>query len=389
MTGFDRRSYLALVLASTMAGCSLPEDESMPDQIVTDAASIADLAAGDVVAVANGLDRTAIRTDETETPVQDALDRVAERGGGRVYLPPGLVRERGPVRPHPNTGVYGFGMNVSVLQITESGTDGIRFDRDTKTQRVQLDGFELRGPGLGVETGVALHFVSNPADPATDPADFYVGRLYCREWANSVYRVDSDVGPFQCRHDFLRMDDCDAGNENGLLEWRSSYGPANRFGTVVAYPTASRSGANTDLLYQRGGELAVGDITTGGTSGTLVDTRAGRLHVGRLHYEPERQPSVPRTLVRIGGGATRFDDVVVDAGAVGYVYELGAGAGNALLFGPPGGRGEVRRNVVNIAGTLDRTRRSWYFGRPAEVDVTRGSQTGSLRVLGTAGQGMG
>jgi len=347
------------------------------------------LTRGHIVAIGRDLETAIVEPSDSETPVQDALDTVAE-SGGRVYLPPGVVRDRGPIRPYRNTGIYGYGMNVSVLQITRPNTDGIRFDRSPRASRVQLDGFELRGPGRDADSGVAIHFCDNDTDTVTDPADFYVGRLYCWAWNNTVYRVDAGVGPFQCRHDFLRMDDCDAGDERALIEWRASYGPANWFGTVVAYPSADRSRANSALLHQRGGELTVGDITTGTTTGRLVDTRNGRLRVGRLHYEPVGQRGVPRSLVRIGpNGTTRFDDVLVDSEAVRYVYELSRGAGNATLSGSVGGRGTIRENTVNVAGRLDPDRRSWYFGRSADVDVTGSSGTGSLRVLGSAGEGLG
>ncbi|WP_233138656.1 glycoside hydrolase family 55 protein [Halorubrum salipaludis] len=383
----DRRSYLAALLAST-AGCSGWGGDG---DMTTDppAEPIDSLVAGHVVAVGLDLEETVIRTADTETPVQDALDAVAD-SGGRVYLPPGLVRERGPVRPHRNTGIYGFGMNVSVLQIAEANTDGILFDRDPRASRVALDGFELRGPGRNTSSGVAIHFRDNDADPVSDPADFYVGRLYCWAWNDSVYRVDEGVGPFQCRHDFLRMDDCDAGDRDALIEWRSSYGPANWFGTVVAYPSAERSGADSGLLYQRGGEITVENITTGTTTGRLVDKAYGRLHVGRLHYEPVEQRAVPDSLVRIGpGGATRINDVIVDSGAAEYAYELRRRAGNAVLFAPADGRGTIRENAVNVAGQLSADRPSWYFGSAADVDVTGRSRTGNLRVLGTAGRGMG
>ena len=384
-----RRSFLALALATSTAGCSLFGGDGVPTETQATPTAVQSLAAGHVVAVGQDFELTEIETDDTETPVQDALDAIADRGG-RVYLPPGRVTDRGPVRPYENTGIYGFGMNVSVLEITRRNTDGIRLDRDERTHRVQIDGFELRGPGVGTDTGVAVHFLSNERDSATDPADFYVGRLYCREWANTVYRVDEGVGPFQCRHDFLQVADCDAGDRDGLVEWRSDYGPANWFGTIVAYPTASSSGRNSRLLHQRGGALSIDLVTTGATAGRLVDTENGRLHVGRLHYEPVGQRSVPRSLVRVGpDGATRFDDAVIDSGTVDYTYELGRGAGHAVLFGPPGGQGTVRRNVVNVAGRLDGDRLSWYFGRPADVAVTGTSSTGSLRVLGTAGRGMG
>ena len=310
----DRRSYLGVLLASATAGCSgWGEGVSTPPS--------EPLTRGHIVAIGRDLETTIVEPNDSEAPVQDALDTVAE-SGGRVCLPPGVVRDRGPIRPYRNTGIYGYGMNVSVLQITRSNTDGIRFDRSPRASRVQLDGFELRGPGREADSGVAIHFCDSDADPVSDPADFSLGRLYCWAWNNTVYRVDEGVGPFQCRHDFLRMDDCDAGDERALIEWRSSYGPANWFGTVVAYPSADRSEADSVLLHQRGGEIAIGDITTGTTTGRLVDTRNGHLRVGRLHYEPVGQRSVPRSLVRIGpNGTARVDDVLVLRGdePVGHV----------------------------------------------------------------------
>jgi len=378
----DRRSYLGVLLASATAGCSgWGEGVSTPPS--------EPLTRGHIVAIGRDLETTIVEPNDSEAPVQDALDTVAE-SGGRVCLPPGVVRDRGPIRPYRNTGIYGYGMNVSVLQITRSNTDGIRFDRSPRASRVQLDGFELRGPGREADSGVAIHFCDSDADPVSDPADFSLGRLYCWAWNNTVYRVDEGVGPFQCRHDFLRMDDCDAGDERALIEWRSSYGPANWFGTVVAYPSADRSEADSVLLHQRGGEIAIGDITTGTTTGRLVDTRNGHLRVGRLHYEPVGQRSVPRSLVRIGpNGTARVDDVLVDSEAVQYVYELSRGAGNAILSGSVGGRGTIRENTVAVTGRLDPTRPSWYFGRSADVDVIGSSGTGSLRVLGSAGRGLG
>nr|WP_204366169.1 hypothetical protein [Halosimplex carlsbadense] len=406
-----RRSYLALALAASTAGCSFlggdGEDTDGPPDTHDDGVSTATeetvtaapntgtealgaAANGDLVAVAAGLDYVAVSTEGSPTPVQDALDLVAESGGGHVYLPPGTTRNEGALRPHRNTGLYGFGMNVSALRITGAGSDGIRFDRDRRANWVALDGFELRGPGADGPTGVAIHFVDNGTTPVTDPADLRVGHLYCREWHDSVYRVDEGVGPFQCRHEYLRADDCDAGEARALIDWRSTYGPANWFGTILSYPTDRVTGRNSDVLFQRGGELTVGDISVGGTAGRMVDKRAGRLRVGRLHYEPEAQPSVPGSLVRVAGlGQSHVGDAIVDAGRVETVYELAGRAGDAVLHRPTTDRGEVTDAIVRVAGPLHPQRRSWYFGSADEVAVENSTRTGSLRVMGEAGRGLG
>ncbi|WP_232342928.1 hypothetical protein [Halosimplex litoreum] len=410
-----RRSYLALAAAVSVAGCSMlggdgeptderrePTDDGESTATATEAAqtvtatphtgtdAVGAAAAGDVVAVAADRDYVRISTADSATPVQDGFDLVAEQGGGHVYLPPGTTRNEGALRPHRNTGLYGFGTNVSALRITGAGSDGIRFDRDRRAHWVELDGFELRGPGADSPTGVAIHYVDNGTEPVSDPSDLRVGHLYCRQWHDSVYRVDEGVGPFQCRLEYLRADDCDAGDARALVDWRSTYGPANWFGTIVSYPNDSVSGQNTDVLSQRGGELTVGDISVGGTAGRMVDKRAGRLRVGRLHYEPEAQPSVPDSLVRVAGvGQTHVDDVIVDAGRVETVYELGDGAGDAVLYRPTADRGEVTGPIVRVTGRLHPQRRSWYFGSADEVTVETSTRTGSLRVMDEAGRGLG
>lgn len=410
-----RRAYLSLALAASTGGCSLLGDRDVrdsdqpddgPDAATDEEPTTTDaerpmtteppppgvatsLADGDLVAVGAGLDYVSVSADRA-TPVQDALDLVDRAGGGHVYLPPGETRNEGTVRPHRNTGLYGFGMDVSALKITGAGADGIRFDQPGRAHWVTLDGFELRGPGPDGPTGAAIHFVDTGASPASDPADFRVGHLYCRQWNDAVYLVDEGVGPFQCRHQFLRADDCDAGGARALIDWRSTYGPANWFGTVISYPTDRYSGRNTRVLGQRGGELAIDDISVGGTAGRMVGKRAGRLRVGRLHYEPERQPAVPESLVRLGGvGQTRIEDVIVDAGAVERVYELRDRAGDAVLFRPTTARGAVRRAVLEITGPLHPEHRSWYFGSADDVRVQESRATGSLRVMGEAGEGMG
>ncbi|GGN16657.1 hypothetical protein [Halarchaeum nitratireducens] len=392
------RASLAAAITGSTAGCASildVDDANGGDRTVSEGASIeggafAALRDGRVVAVAAGIGGAAFDPTATATPVQDALDAVDAVGGGRVYLPPTTVTEAGPVRPHPNTGLYGCGMNVSVIHVRSSGTDGVRFDRDESVQRVALDGFELRGPGVRKDTGVAIHYVDATDDPANDPADVHVGRLYCRQWGNSVLRVEEGVGPFQCRYDFLRADDCDAGAAGALLDWRSEYGPANHFGTVVAYPNARASGAPTTVLRQAGGELAFEDVSVGGTAGTLVEQTDGRLRAGRLHWEPESQPATPEALVRLAGsGVTHVADVVVDTGTVPYVYELASGFGNKHLVPPGATRGTVTGNVVRVNGRGERGSRSWYYGVRDDVTVSLGvPNEGRLRVLGDAGVGL-
>lgn len=412
---FDRRACLSL-LAASLAGCSTifgrggtpdagngqastpADDQSTPvtmdgttadreEGSTAEPSPVGAWADGKIVLLGADLDVGVVDPASTDTPIQDALDVVGPAGGGRIFLPPETIRERGPIRPYTNVGLYGAGMNVSVVKITDEDVDGVRLDRTPSLHRVRLDGFELRGPGLDRSSGAAIHHVDTGE---TDTADFSVGRLYLREWTDAVYRVDEGNGPYQCRHDYLRADDCDAGAANALVDWQSTYGPANVFGTIVAYPVATYSGHNTRTLVQKGGELSIGYVTLGGTAGQVIDHVDGQLTVDRIHWEPTDQRSIPHSLVRLGGdNAAVINDVVPDTGTVDYVYELAAGAGRKRLGFGKARVARIREGVVEVAGR-PADAPSWYFGTRDEVDVTHGGpERGRLRVLGTAGVGVG
>jgi len=353
------------------------------------------LVAGNLVALARELPSPqVIDPDGTDTPVQDAMDLLGNNGGGVVRLPPYTVSEAGSVRPYSNTTVLGFGPDVSKVSITGSNTDGVRFDRSEAVSRVRLDGFALNGPGLSADSGVAIHHVTG------DTQDLVVGRIVFWGWNNSVYRVDEGVGPFQCRHELLTVYECDAGDEDGLFEFRSWYGPANWFGTIAAYPSADYSGSNTTVFFSRGGTQAVGHLTMGGSAGIAVDqTWDSHLHFEHVHWEPTDLRSTPPAIVRLRGrGPGIVDSLKHVTGTAEYVYELGYDAYNAAAparkrigqYYAAGSDLGIDANTVNVSHPPDAANPSYYWGTTDDVDVTHGqSGSGGLRVLGTAGTAMG
>ncbi|GGM64981.1 hypothetical protein J2752_000354 [Halarchaeum rubridurum] len=328
----------------------------------------------------------------TDTPVQDALDRLAASGGGTVRLPPTTITEAGTISVPSNAEIVGFGPDVSKVAITPAGVDGIVFDEAGGVDHAQLDGFALNGPGPGVDSGVAIHHVNG------DTQNLRVGRLVLWGWTNSVYRVDQGVGPFQCRHEELTIYDCDAGAEDGLFEFRSWYGPANWFGTIAAYPVADTSGQNTTVFFTRGGTQTIDYLTMGGSAGTaLHQTWDAQLRVESVHWEPTELRSTPDAIVRLlGHGVAQVGNVKHITGATRYVYELGydpynANAPAAKVLGPYFGLGgSLGASVVNLASAPDAARPSFYWGTVADVDVTHGDgATGGLRALGEAGTAVG
>jgi hypothetical protein len=389
--GVSRRDYLltgglAGALAAS-AGCLGVFSGSGP------ATAVDELLAGKVVAV--GRDRaepTAVDPETTERPIQDALDLLAP-AGGEVRLPPTTVFDRGPVRPYSDTALVGFGPDVSKVAIGSPATDGLRFDRDPAVTNVLLDGFALNGPGLERESGVAIHHA------AGDTQNLVLGRLVLWGWTDAVYRVDEGVGPFQCRHGLLVVYDCDASSADGLFEFRSSYGPANWFGTIAAYPSAAENDRESTVWATRGGAQSVDHLTIGGACRAAVDqTGGGRLRIEHVHWEPETATPTPAIVRLRGAGQARIGGITHAAGTAEYAYELGRGpdygtAPAANYLGPYSTTAEataVRENVVTLTAANDPTRPSFYEGVAGDVDVTHGEEpTGGLRALGGAGTGVG
>ncbi|WP_324664336.1 hypothetical protein [Haloarcula sediminis] len=329
---------------------------------------------------------------ETDTPVQDALDIAAAAGGGEVRLPAGVIEETGPIRPYEETQILGLGIEISKVSITDRDADGILFDRDSGVSRVKLDGFALNGPAGDLPTGVAIHHTNR------DTQDLYVGRLLLWGWNNSVYRVDEGVGPFQCRHDQITIYECDAGDQDGLFEFRSWYGPANWFGTIAAYPSATVSGRNTTVFYSRGGTQTVDYLTMGGSAGVAIEqTWDSLIEFGNVHWEPTSNPTNPPAIVRLlGQGTAVIDTVKHVTGVADYVYEVGYDSYNGRgpakkILGPYielGAEADIASNIVNLSYPADASNPSLYQGSPDDVDVTHSQgSTGGLRALGTAGTG--
>ncbi|WP_254273455.1 hypothetical protein [Haloarcula marina] len=348
---------------------------------------------GYVVALARNLSAPqSIDPAGTDTPIQDALDLVAANGGGEVRLPAGVVEETGPIRPYEETQIIGLGVEITKISITDRDADGILFDRESGVSRVALDGFALNGPAGTGPTGVAIHHTNR------DTQDLKVGRLLLWGWNNSVYRVDEGVGPFQCRHDQLTIYECDAGDQDGLFEFRSWYGPANWFGTIAAYPSANVSGQNTTVFFSRGGTQTVDYLTMGGSAGVAVDqTWDSVVEFGHVHWEPTTNPSNPSAIVRLRGHGTALVGAVKHVtGTADYVYELGYddynGRGPARkVLGPYielGADADIASNVINLSAPGDPSNPSLYQGSPNDVTVTHNDgNTGGLRALGTAGTG--
>jgi hypothetical protein len=405
---FSRRSYLAAGAAalSATAGCleslgvtngdgANQNGDGNGDGAAVERVDNVDSALldGKVVVLARGSETAGeIDPETTDTPIQDGLDFLGANRGGELRLPPASVFERGAIRPYSDTAIVGFGPGVSEVGVPPS-TDGIRFDRDAGVNRIRLDGFALNGPGPGEPSGVAIRHSGG------NTQDLSVGRLLFWGWNDSVYRVESGTGPFQCRHDHLTVYDCDAGDADGLFEFRSSYGPANWFGTVAAYPTATESGRDSTAVFTRGGTQHIDQLTLGGTVGPAVrQTGGSQFHAEGIHWEPVDQRAVPEAIVRLlGRGPATIGNIKQATGTARYVYEVGTDPESGT---PParkrlgsyyrvGTEARLSENVVNLTAPNAPDRPSFYDGPAVDVTVTHEHPgTGGFRALGDAGTGV-
>ncbi|MFC6974684.1 hypothetical protein ACFQL1_08305 [Halomicroarcula sp. GCM10025709] len=386
--GVSRRDYLlgaGMVGLTAVAGCVGLGGRS--DDITT-----ALLSGTVVVLAADAEEPTLVDPAETTTPVGDAVGTLGE-AGGTVCLPPGRVRDEGPIRLRSNTAIVGFGPDVSEVDITTPDTDGLVFADPEGLDRVLLDQFALNGPGLDTDSGVALHHREG------DTQELIVGHLLLWGWNNAVYRVDQNVGPFQCRHRQLTVYECDAGAEDGLLDFGSYYGPANWFGTVAVYPRSGHSGTDSTVLFTRGGSQRIEYLTMGGTAGTAVrQTGDANLRVDHVHWEPHEAETVPPAIVDLAGGRPAHVGTLKHVtGTAAFAYRIGAdefgGTDPAQKFlGPYDPAGEspaLTRTVVELAAPGDPARPSFYLGTAEDVTVTHDADgVGGLRALGDAGTGL-
>ncbi|MFC7138063.1 hypothetical protein ACFQRB_19530 [Halobaculum litoreum] len=192
--------------------------------------------------------------------------------------------------------------------------------------------------------------------------------------------------------------ECDAGDQDGLFEFRSWYGPANWFGTIAAYPGATVTGKNTTVFFSRGGTQTVDYLTMGGSAGVAVhQTWDSVIEFGNVHWEPTTNPTNPPAIVRLlGHGTAVIDSVKHVTGVADYAYELGYDSYNARgpgrkILGPYielGAEADITNTVVNLSYPADPAQPSLYHGSPDDVTVTHSEAgTGGLRALGTAGTG--
>ena len=110
-------------------------------------------------------------------------------------------------------------------------------------------------------------------------------------------------------------------------------GPGVTINNFITYPTATTSGDNSRILYTGGGDVTLGSLNLGGTSGEILRPGSGSQFGTTIHqvnYELSSQPrGVPTALFRTWSRHDRIESVVINtasgSASVSNIYLEGNG----------------------------------------------------------------
>lgn len=280
---------------------------------------------GLVVPIAPGLGASdAIDPNKTETPVQDALDAVANAGsspasqGGRVILPSEPIEEKTTIDLKNGVHLIGQGIGyynrtppfgerdeadrtperVSKIRVLEKGVDLLRIESDERAmQYIRLDGFIIEGPrgknpsDGATETGKGLHITAG-----TRLTRGTIGTIQFQNLSDSAIYAEADL--VECNFGMVLAGGIDAANHgNAVYDFRNT-GYSNHIDLLSTYPKNRSSGKGSDALRITGqGDLSINVLNFGGTLARAVvigGSSDGWVTIGGLNYEPgpQNQPQV-------------------------------------------------------------------------------------------------
>lgn len=241
------------------------------------------LQAGYLVPVSDTTNAVQAVDSNRSTPLQDALDMLANAGGGTLHLPPTSFTEAEPVvlRDFHNISIRGT-WGLSTVEFTSSGTDahGLVFDDQTGTgflRQFKMDGVTLKGPGHWRDTGYAIY------DKGLNRAHF--GYVIVEGWNNSAYAERNGQKTFDMHFDHLFYHASKVGPGKAVVDWSAGGAPCH-FETITVRPEDY-----ADVLYHGAGSLTVGTMNIGGLPRRAVyeDVGGKGLNVDYVNWEPRKK----------------------------------------------------------------------------------------------------
>lgn len=392
-TGLTRRQALAVlgaVASGTLVGSAITEvvgGQTQRDETVapSDTDQQMMLSDGKLVPVAPGLGPSdAVDPDTTETPVQDALDLVGEKGGGTVLLPPIDLFEADTIVMHDHTSLRGFWGNSKIR--FPPRTDGLLFDTAESSYSsdgqfltfADVDGVSFVGPGADTDAaGTAIR------DRGLWLSRF--GRVELREWTGITWLVEHDASSFDNRFEYLYITDCDAGDEtangNGLITWNST-GSTNYFGYVASYPVDSWSGRRSRLFATRGMAANINCLNLGTATSAALSGYYNEIHISMLHWEPTALTSPVDTILNLSGKTPfTLQSLTLNGEAEAeFAYTVSSGGNIRLPVPFLADDSRLTKNVLQLQN--DPLEAMIYNGKSSDVTVRGTGETGNCQCIG-------
>ena len=336
---------------------------------------------GRVVPVTTTGEASPIDPTRTETPLGDAVRRIDNAGDkpgfGTILLPPGKVTEGAPLVPTQFIRIIGWGINTSLVEFVDRGSDGIRVEELKDGRFVTLDGFTLSGADSEERNGgSAIHFVNDTVNPKR----FNMGSVGFREWIDPVvyFERGSPFGSVWNHLDFgFGLNDgreIVVGQEQGLL--------GTQIGIISAGNRTGDTVLTTDFSAAR---FHVGFLNIGGSAGRAMEIEStvnGHVSVGGINFETGVTTGEP-AITLDGPASARIGYVRISEGTtVGAAVRLGRRNGNNVI-GRIRSAGRVRRDEIEV--TRQPVAPSFYFGTSDDFGTRLNSLNYNVVALGDMG----
>jgi hypothetical protein len=310
----------------------------------------------------------------TTDPVQTTLDQ-SQRGDMLVFPPNASITESGPIYPRSDQTWYPNGAEITIT----GNSGGLVIDGNHYGQGFNfLFGTEIRGNlsiiGQGPNSGQGGHLLHRK----DGMADWRVGgRLFLGKFDGVAWKDDSGSSSYQNQFNHIKINDVDAGDEEGVMDFQSGGAP-EQVNYLTIYPDDAGSGSDSLLINgDTGPPWIVGVINIDGSAGRIIDYNVGSshgFHVGHINYEPSEQNSAATSLLRdVGASPFRIGSITLITGSTDYVYD--AFNTNNVYFGPVRVQGgTINTNHVLIRNSIGTNATATYAGPSSQVDNGNGGR---------------
>lgn len=339
----------------------------------------------------------AIDPAATTTPIQDAADvlHVDNGVGGKVVFS-GHVVEEATYTKYNGVEVVGIGRGnlsdetapsgslgkyASVLEFADGVNPCVYFGAEANVGQVGFRNLCIKGPGDDASQTSVFQF------DETGIPGLAIENVTVQGFYGQVTECLNSNGPFECSFRNIRVVDVDAGDSTALFHFDSLM-RAN-VENVAVYPTATTSGALSQVFQCDGSQVDIDGLNMGGSVGRIIAQGAqadGPVEMHSWNWEPNHSLASGLSLIMLQAnseiGVGKVNTTWFDGIDYSYVFTL-RDAENAHLRKPylTGGADTDFNNVGILANAMVDT--CWYYGPTGDWNAN--GQTSHLQCMDSAG----